>query len=312
MAFTTAAAVRKQIKAGKLDRIYLVIGADEAEKTALAGEFAASVEEDLRAFNVDRFYGGEASAGAIVDSAQTLPLMAPQRIIIVLRAELVIVPKRETQATDQDQEALTAYVKDPAAHACLVFVAGELDERRSLSKLLLKTASVVRCDGLGNPSEAARWLREAAEGQGMTMDAKAVQLLINRSAGDPMRLRTDAERLLLYAAGQRVITTADVEAMTTDQHLTSGEWAVTNAIERGSGAAALRELAAQIDAGVSPFLILGQVAWCVRTKLDRRRVPGAIEAVFQTDLALKSSAGDPRVLLERLVVELCSGSGESR
>jgi DNA polymerase III delta subunit len=31
----------------------------------------------------------------------------------------------------------------------------------------------------------------------------------------------------------------------------------------------------------------------------------AIDALFRTDLDLKRSAGDPRVLLERLVVELC-------
>jgi DNA polymerase III delta subunit len=46
----------------------------------------------------------------------------------------------------------------------------------------------------------------------------------------------------------------------------------------------------------------------VREKLpdiDSRRVPAAIEALFRTDLELKSSGGDPRVLLERLVVELC-------
>ena len=34
-------------------------------------------------------------------------------------------------------------------------------------------------------------------------------------------------------------------------------------------------------------------------------MPPAIEALFRTDLDLKSSGGDPRVLLERLVVELC-------
>ena len=40
---------------------------------------------------------------------------------------------------------------------------------------------------------------------------------------------------------------------------------------------------------------------------------GAIEAVFRTDLTLKRSGGDPRVLLERLVVELCGGgSGRPR
>jgi hypothetical protein len=46
----------------------------------------------------------------------------------------------------------------------------------------------------------------------------------------------------------------------------------------------------------------------VRTKFptqapDKLRV--SIEALFRTDLDLKRSAGDPRVLLDRLVVELC-------
>ena len=41
--------------------------------------------------------------------------------------------------------------------------------------------------------------------------------------------------------------------------------------------------------------------------IDARRVRPAIESLFRTDLDLKSSGGDARVLLERLVVELCRG-----
>jgi DNA polymerase III delta subunit len=53
-------------------------------------------------------------------------------------------------------------------------------------------------------------------------------------------------------------------------------------------------------------MVLGQLAWFVREKLaDPRRIAAAIDALFRTDVDLKSSAGDPRVLLERLVVELC-------
>jgi hypothetical protein len=51
-------------------------------------------------------------------------------------------------------------------------------------------------------------------------------------------------------------------------------------------------------------MILGQVRWYVVTKLPPMRVPAAVDALLRTDLALKSS-GDARVLLERLVVELC-------
>jgi DNA polymerase III subunit delta len=304
----TPSAVRKQIRSGRVDPVYMILGADETEKMALAGDLSALVEEDLRVFNVDRFYGGEASVtgAVIVDAARTLPLMTPRRIIIVLQAELLLVPRRETQATERDQDVLAAFIKAPPSHACVVFVAGELDERRRLPKLLQKSASVVRCDGLADPVEAARWLREMAQARHMTVDARAIQLFIGRAAGDTVRLRTDTERLFLYAAGRQTITTADVEAITSEVNLSSGEWAVTNAVERGAGAEALRELAAQLDAGASPYMILGQLAWCARTRMDRRRVPAAIEALFRTDLALKSSGGDPRVLLERLVVELCS------
>jgi hypothetical protein len=77
----------------------------------------------------------------------------------------------------------------------------------------------------------------------------------------------------------------------------------------------LKELALSIESGAVPFMILGQLGWFVREKMatvDPRRVPGAVEALFRTDLDLKSSGGDPRVLLERLVVDLCRRPSEDR
>ena len=83
------------------------------------------------------------------------------------------------------------------------------------------------------------------------------------------------------------------------------DWAVARAIERGQAAQALRELALVLDGGAAPYMVLGQLAWVARTKLPPGRVSPAVEAMFETDLALKSSAGDQRVLLERLVLEMC-------
>ena len=86
--------------------------------------------------------------------------------------------------------------------------------------------------------------------------------------------------------------------------------ALVRAIEQGDTAGALRELQAALEVGGVPFQILGQIGYAVRTPPPRgrfpaRRVPTAVDALLRTDLALKSSGGDPRVLLERLVVELC-------
>jgi hypothetical protein len=82
---------------------------------------------------------------------------------------------------------------------------------------------------------------------------------------------------------------------------------MTRAIERGAAAEALRELQLLLDGGAVAYMVLGQIAWVARTKLPAAALPSCIEALFRTDLALKSSMGDPRVLLERLVVELCDG-----
>jgi DNA polymerase III delta subunit len=85
---------------------------------------------------------------------------------------------------------------------------------------------------------------------------------------------------------------------------------MTNAIEAGQAGDALRQLALMLDSGAPPEKILGQLGWLVRTKFPALAPSGvrpAVDALFRTDLDLKGSAADPRVLLERLVVELCAG-----
>jgi len=87
-------------------------------------------------------------------------------------------------------------------------------------------------------------------------------------------------------------------------------WAMANAIEAGQPAEALRQLALMVDAGEPPEKILGQLAWLVRAKFPAvapAELRRAVDALFRTDLALKRTGGEPRLLLERLVVELCGG-----
>ena len=124
--------LRVQISSGELDPVYLLHGDDEVEKTSLAGAFSAAIEEDVRAFNLERVYGGEAQAtiAGVLDSARTLPWLARRRIILVLQAERLLAPKRESEATARELEELEAYIRSPQPHAALVFIAGELDRRR--------------------------------------------------------------------------------------------------------------------------------------------------------------------------------------
>ena len=134
---------------------------------------------------------------------------------------------------------------------------------------------------------------------------EAARLIAERAGLDIVRLRGDVERLLLFTVGKPKITRADAEEVASPE-TAQDDWAVTSAIQQGNTAEALRQLALALEAGAVPHMVLGQLGWFVRERLqDARRLPGAVDALFRTDLDLKTSGGDPRVLLERLVVELC-------
>ncbi|MBA2257519.1 MAG: hypothetical protein H0W18_01350, partial [Acidobacteria bacterium] len=166
-------------------------------------------------------------------------------------------------------------------------------------------------DGRVDLRDAARTaeqlVRKAVLDARQQIDASAATLIAYRAGTDIARLRGDVERLLLYAAGKPRISLQDVEEVVSGE-TTQDDWAITNAISRGDTAEALRQLGMALDAGGVSYQILGQLAWFVRERFpagDPRRIRPAVEALFRTDLDLKSSGGDPRVLLERLVVELC-------
>jgi DNA polymerase III delta subunit len=155
--------------------------------------------------------------------------------------------------------------------------------------------------------DAEAIVKRAAAAAGQQIDAAASRLIARRAGTDIARLRGDLDRLLLYAAGKPKIELKDVQEVVSGE-TAQDDWAVTNAIQRGNTAEALRQIGLSLESGGVSFQILGQLAWFVREKLpavDPRRVPAAVDALFRTDLDLKSSAGDPRVLLERLVIELC-------
>lgn len=307
----SSSAVRQQIAAGTLGPLYVLVGADEVEKAELAAQMVDTVDEGFRPFNVDRLYGGETTVDALLDAAHTLPMMAPRRLVVVHEAEKLLVPKRESRAADAAQERLEAFLKSPPAETTLVFVCGALDQRRRVVKLLLTQAHVVDCGTIADAADAARWIAARAQREGVTFEPAAVRVLADRGGTDVTRLRGAFDRVVLYAAGQARVSADDVKAVVSAGPESVENFGIANAIGNGDAAAALRQVGAALDAGAQPFFLMGQIRTAAERLRGPRLVP-AIEALFRTDIALKSSGGDPRILLERLVVELCSGGGGQR
>jgi DNA polymerase-3 subunit delta len=333
MPAATVAAVRAQIQAGATAPIYLLQGEDDVEKAALAHEFEELVDEGLRAFNVERIHTGDitnadrlaSAVASVVTAARTLPMMAPRRVVIVLQAQALLVPKRESEAASRALAELEALLDSPDPQTTLVLVAGTLDKRSRMYRKLSSSATLVQCGVLETADDAAKWVMNRVSAAHVKIDPAGARMLATHAGypervgrdgttGNMKRLRNDVERLLLYALGQKSISLDDVREVVGPE-LIQNQWAMANAIEAGDAKTALKQLALQLESGAPPELILGQLGRVVRTNFPLR-VPGmvrpAVEALFRTDMHLKRSAGEPRVLLERLIVELCArGAGRA-
>jgi DNA polymerase III subunit delta len=294
------------------------------------------VPEDAQAFSFQRYSAIETTdPGVVVNSARTPSFLGDRRVIVVTRAEKWFSGKRKASdeaGSDDDDDAggadlLEAYFERPEPASTVVFVAADVNRTFRVVKALMKQAVIVECWGLkdekaprGPATEMLNRAGRLAAGlfkrAGMTIDRSALEPLLAHAGSDIAILRGDVERLILYCHGRKTVTLDDVDTVVSGTALLNA-WGVVNAIERGDAREALRQIRVVTDAGEAPYMTLGQIGWWVRNKLPQMgspdRVRAAVDAVFRTDLAMKSSGGEPRILLERLVVELCTrarpGSG---
>ena len=334
----TLSSIHADIKAGTPSPLYLIVGDDERGKDEVVHAFDALVPENIRPFNLERLSAPETDPASVVATARTLPLLGDRRVVIVVRAEKWLTARRKGKGDEdgddagggaggaEDGGALGDYVESPEPSTTLVLVAADINRTTRLAKQLVKHAVVVECWGLKSEKEArgyaigealekaGRFVAAAAKKAGMTIDRQAMEPLLEHAGMDIATLRGDVERLLLYCQGRTAITEEDVRAVVGGATLVNA-WGVTNAIERNDAREALRQLRLTSESGAVPYMVLGQLAWFVRNKLPQvaaGKVRPAVEAVFRTDVAMKSSGGEPWVLLERLVVELCGPASPSR
>ena len=214
-------ALRKMIASKRLGTLHLLVGEDVRLVEQTVDAIEATIDEADRPFAVDRLYAAD-SGGSPIDiaaAARVLPMLGDRRLVIVLRAERLLKPKRATKAAeivDLDEDAddvaiefgpLEDYLASPAPFSTVVFVAAGIDRTRRFTKRLVEKSQVTEFSGLPSPAQIGRRdARSAAMGiaqeeiarAGRQVDAAALQLLADRAGNDITKLRGDLDRLLLY------------------------------------------------------------------------------------------------------------------
>lgn len=289
------------------------------------------VPPDFRDFNLDVFYGNECKGDEIASVAQTLPMFADRRMVIV---------KRAGDLSAAALEILAACAVDPPPTTCLVFVGEKVDQRKKFFQELKKKGELVECKR-PYENQLGAFIREEAKGLGKRIEPAAAEMLVYLVGSNLGELTTQLEKVALYVGQREAITIGDVRGIVSDTKVES-VFDLANAMGERDPAKALRSLATILRDGEAPLMLLAMIArhfrqlWQVRDLMaqkvaqqDISRLAGinpyflkgvmaqarnfgthelkrVFESLYAADLELKGGGSRrPALIMERFVMDVC-------
>lgn len=309
--------------------VYVLYGTDEYLKAerrkALVAELIGGADPQTAVVDFDL----EAEVADLLDELRTIPLLAPRRVVVIVRADAFVSANRA---------ALERYLASPCASSTLILSVTAWPSNTKLYKLVPKAGEAINCSAPGKRGGLAAWLSGSAAKLGKGISAQAAQLLIDWVGDDMGALAGELEKLSLYIGDRAEITPEDVSVLVA---ATAGPqaFALTGAITSGDPAGALKALAGTVTRRGEEFRALGTITWHLRRAMRvqqamaqgahpagackdarvfaaqrefldmlKRRPPRMlhrdVRKALSADLAMKTGA-DAMLTLQTLVVDLC-------
>ncbi|WP_317911985.1 DNA polymerase III subunit delta [Carnobacterium maltaromaticum] len=200
-----------KITKGQFSPVYLFLGtesylADSAKQTLIQ----ATLAEDERDLNFGIYDMEEVPVGVALDDAESVPFFGDKRLVIMDRPNFFTAEKSK-QKIDHDLVWLENYLKNPPDFTILAFFAPyeKLDERKKITKLLKKTATVVEVNTLSE-KEVRHFLKDTIANEGYTMTPEAFELFIQLTDAKLSTAMSELPKLLLFSSDTKQITKSAV------------------------------------------------------------------------------------------------------
>lgn len=242
-------------------------------------EVRALVPASLAGFNVD-VVEGKPTAARIIGLAQTVPMMAPVRVVIV----------RDIAAMASDELAkLAPYFATPSDSTVLVAIASKVDKRLKFWQTADKQKWIIE---LKAPKQLVPWVEAEARAQGISLAPRTAARLVEVIGDDLARLVGVMGQLSLFA-GAAAITTDHVDHLVA-QTRERTVFELTDALGARNEAAVMAALQALSDQRESAIGVLAMVTRFVRQAVKAQELVarGVPRGEFASQLGVPPFAVD--------------------
>ena len=302
----------------------------------LNGFRAKIMVEGLEDFNLDRFDAREnVDVERITQTARTLPMMAPKRMVIVRNAEALFGRSKDAL------KPLIQYIEDPDPSSCLILQAmNRVKKNGQLYKRIQKHGCVYEAAAL-KIRELRPWILHRMKGMSRQISRDACDYLVEAVGQDLAHLESALERLCLFVPEPQTVELEHAEATIVSTR-TRTVWELVDAVADRNAARALSRAHQLLAQGNAPLQLLALVIRQFRQLLmgcdvlrqggplgaaaKQAQVPpfrekqfgeqlkryswdelrAALHRLQQTDTQLKSSKLSHSLIFEAMILDLCA------
>jgi len=206
--------LKDDIKDGRFGRVYLLYGEEGYLRRHCRRELADALLPEGDSINRLELRGEKARFEEIISFADTLPFLAPRRIIVCEGTGLF------KKASDE----LADYLKNVPEHSVIIFSEESVDKRGRLYKAAAANGAVVEF-----PYRDARqlmdWSARILKGEGLSIRRTDMEFFISRCGKSMDEVSRATDKLVNFAKGRAheagaeasEVTRADIEAVTVPQ-----------------------------------------------------------------------------------------------
>ncbi|MFY7899539.1 MAG: DNA polymerase III subunit delta [Chitinophagaceae bacterium] len=159
------------------------------------------LSESEAGFNLSIFYGKDANWADIINACKRYPMFAEYQVVLLKEAQQM-----------KDIEKLESYIENPLP-STLFFVSHKekkIDGRSKLAKIL-KTKGEHFITKKLYDNQIPDWVTHLLQQQGLSIQQKALLLLVEHVGNDLSRLQNEIEKLTVNLHGRKNITEDDIE-----------------------------------------------------------------------------------------------------
>ncbi len=331
MSTLTRDALKRALKQGKIETLYLLFG-PEAYLRSLAAQAitdAALADAPLRDFNETKYSLNSTDVQQAIATAEQLPMMAQRRVVRI---------NDFARLREADEEVLMRYLLRPAESSIVIFCADDLDKRRKVSKKLLEICAAVEFAPLKD-AELISWARQRLKELNADADERTIGQIVALVGNDVQTLSNELEKLGAAALPSGRITMEMVDRLI-GRSREHSNFELTDHLIARNRPRALQTLRRLLDDGAEPVMLIGLIGsnyhrlslakelmargaakeevfrlvgmpyymreefLATARRTEANSLTRSIQRIAAADLAIKTSLATPRLQLELLVCEL--------